>query len=213
MQGYGAVNAFTPQVRLDQTKSPLEIFLKDMKAQGQTKFWLETCNAHALASAIEAVGAKWKFDLPLGPDGAPLYSRAMQIFLLLYSAWGQHRAPLVQDGVAENEIALNLRWIAEIVADVKATIITGASAYELVAKMDKSLQLGSANVLSYLTDYKSGHYINQVWRTPENGTFTCMDSWPGNMHCTKGGDHEIYLDAFFARCQPDRLRYIEIRRL
>ena len=200
MQGYGAVNAFTPQVRLDQTKSPLEIFLKDMKAQGQTKFWLETCNTHALASAIEAVGAKWELDLPLGPDGLPLYSRAMQIFLLLYSAWGQHRAPLVQDGVAENEIALNLRWIAEIVADVKATIITGASAHELVAKMDKSLQLGSANVLSYLTDYKSGHYINQVWRAPENGTFTCMDSWPGNMHCTKGGDHEIYSDSFFSRC-------------
>lgn len=213
MQGYGAVNAFSPNVNVhyDQTKSPLEIFLKDMKAQGESKFWLETCNMHALASAIDAVGGEWKYPLPIGPDGLPLYSHAIQMFLMLYSQWGQTRAPVVQDGVAENEIAANIAWIATMAARVKATFTTASTGVELISKMDASLKRGSANLVSYLTDYKTGHYINQIWRTPENGTFTCMDSWPGNVHCTKGGDHELYPDSFFIqRCNPDRLRFIEI---
>ena len=214
MSGYGAVNAQAGFIHYDQTKCFLDVFLHDLKSSGQTKFWLETCNMHALASAVDAVGADWKLKLPVGADGKPLFTQAGMMFLALYSGWGQSNAPVVKDGMCENEIMQNVAWIAEQLAYIKATIVTAVSGLDLIAKMDASLKRGSANVFSYLTDYKTGHYINQVWRDPDAGMFTSMDSWPGNMHCVRGGDHEVYKDAFFAtRCDPDRLRFIEIHKL
>lgn len=212
MIGYGPVNG-RKDIRYDQTQCFLDKFLRDLKLSGQTKFWLETCNVHALASAVEAVGGQWRFQLPLGPDGEPIVTQAGLMLLGLYSAYGQAHAPVVSDTLCENEVAVNLAWVAEQFAGVKATIITAKTGAELVRLMDESLARGSANVLSYLTDYKSGHYIAQVWRHPEQHVFECMDSWADNVHCKTRGDHEMYGDGFFAkRCDTGRLRFIEIAR-
>ena len=212
--GYGAKNALSKDIHYDQTRSFLELFLKDLKSSGQSKFWLETCNVHAMACAIDAVGGRWHHLLPVGGDGKPLFTQAAAMFIGLYSAWGQSAAPFVRDGVAENEVIANVAWIAEQLADVKATVITAVSGLELVEKMDASLKRGSANVLSYLTDYGSGHYITQVMRNKTEGSFTVMDPWPGNVHCKNGGVLEIYKDSFFStRCDPARLRFIEVHAL
>lgn len=212
MQGYGAVNAFG-NIRYDQTKCFEDVFLADLKASGQTKFWLETCNVHAAASAIEAVGGKFKYDLPPAPDKSPIYSQAGLIFLLLYSRYGQANNRSVAAGLCENEDRTSLAWAIPQIADVTATIITAKNSYDLIVQMDASLKRGSANMLSYLTDYGTGHFINQVWRDPIAKTFTSMDSWSGNVHCKRGGDHEVYGDNFFAaRCTGNRLQFIEIHK-
>lgn len=210
--GYGAVNGLLRTIRYDQTKCFVDVFLKDLKDSKQLGFWLETCNVHAIACAVEAVGATFRYELPLAPDGAPVMSQAGLMFTYLYSRYGQANAPVVSDGVAENEVFQNLAWIAEQCANVTAIAREFKSPALMVDAMKASLRNGCALALSYKTDYGSGHYHAVTWVNAA-GNFLAYDSWAANKHCKNNGIQEEYpVDFYVSRCNPDRLRFIEIRK-
>jgi hypothetical protein len=207
--GFGAVNGLSDDIFYNQTRCFVDVFLKDLKDSGQTNFWLETCNVHALACAIEAVGGGFRHRLLTGPDGKPIMSQAGLMFVYLYSRYGQVNAPVVATGIAENEIVKNLPWVAEECAYVKATLHEFADVGSMILAMIESLKRGSANVLSYLTDYGTTHYHAQTYRAMP-GVFIAYDSWPGNVHCRNGGIREEYTDNFYRERCANRLRFIEI---
>lgn len=207
---FGAVSGLLDDIWYNQEKCFLEVFLRDMKVSGQIKFWLETCNVHALACAVEAVGAGFRHRLPVGKDNRTVMSQAGFMFTYLYSRYGQANAPVVKEGQAENEIMKNLAWVVEECAYVKATVHEFKNVEDMIVEMIASLRRKSSNVLSYLTDYGSGHYHTQT-RKIEGGPFIVYDSWAGNRHCTNGGIREEYDENFYRRRNsPDRLRFIEI---
>jgi hypothetical protein len=211
IETYGARFGLSDGIRYDQTKCFIDVFLKDLKVNNEIKFWLETCNVHAVACACEAVASSaFKYTPPSGPDGRPLMSQAGLMFLYLYSRYGQVNAPCVSEGVAENEIKKNLCWVAEQCADVTATLHEFKTTQAMVEGMDASLRRGSANVLSYLTDYGSGHFHAQTARRV-NGAFIAYDSWAANQHCKNGGVREEYDASFYIqRCIGARMNFIEI---
>jgi len=210
---YGTINADSDSIHYDQTNNIFERFLKDLKDSGQTKFYLETCNMNAAGCAVEAVGGKWKYTLPLDPKGKSLFGQDDLMAFYLYSTYGQSNAPSVKDGVCENEVKSNIAWVIGECALVRAELVVALNAESMVQKMDDALLLGKAVVLSYLTDYGSGHFITLVKRDKRRGVFIAHDPWPLNKACVKGGIREEYPDSFFtSRCYPDRLSFIAVSR-
>jgi len=210
---YGTINANMGIIHYDQTNNIFEQFLHDLKTSGQTKFFLETCNMSAAACAAEAVGARWKYQTPIGPDGRELYGQDDFMAFFLYSMYGQKKAPIVKDGICENEVKENIAWVLTECASVVTETITASDGNDLIKQLDAALFKGKAVVLSYLTDYNSGHFITLVERNPSAKTFTIHDSWKGNNLCKKDGDREVYPDSFFiSRCVGDRLRFITVCR-
>jgi|GEM_PF-2736201 len=206
---YGTVKALNTAIRYDQEKRIIERFLKDLKDSGQTKFYLESCNTNALCCGIEAVDGKFLYELPT-KGGKQLYGQADFAFFYLYSTYAQHVAPVVKDGIAENEIMENLTWLVPEISDCKAIQRNPRNTKELILMMDFALEKKRAIVLSYLTDYGSGHYITVVHRNLAKKTFYSYDSWEKNKHCRFGGVLEEYQDEFFTNRCKERLRFIEI---
>ena len=210
---YGTINADSDSIHYDQTNNIFERFLKDLKDSGQTKFYLETCNMNAAGCAVEAVGGKWKYTLPLDPKGKSLFGQDDLMAFYLYSTYGQSNAPSVKDGVCENEVKSNIAWVIGECALVRAELVVALNAESMVQKMDDALLLGKAIVLSYFTDYNSGHFITLVKRDSVLHTFTAHDPWPSNNLCRNGGVREVYPDSFFiTRCTGDRLKFVTVCR-
>jgi len=210
---YGTVNADSDSIHYDQTNNIFERFLHDLKTSGQTKFFLETCNMNAAGCAAEAVGGKWKYVLPLGPDGKELFGQDDLMAFYLYSTYGQKRAPIVVDGLCENEVKENIAWVLQECSNVRTEIVTALNGSDMIQKMDDALLLGKAIVLSYFTDYNSGHFITLVKRDSVLHTFTAHDPWPSNNLCRNGGVREVYPDSFFiTRCTGDRLKFVTVCR-
>ena len=209
----GAQYGLEDFIHYDQTKCYVDLFLKDLKAQKFVPFWLETCNVHAVACACEAVGGLsiFKHQIPMTPDNKPLMTQAGLMFAYLYSEYGQAGAPVSNAWTVESEVMANLAWVAQQCAFVKATIREYATAQAFVDGMQSALSRGSSLVLSYFTDYRSGHYHTVTRRSVETGMFVAYDSWPGNQHCKNKGIRELYSAEFYKeRCSPSRLRFLEI---
>ena len=202
---YGALRAEDTGIRYDQTNNVIERFLLDLKIAGLSSFWLESCNIEASACAVGAVDGVWKAMLPTF-EGKPIVGYGDLIFAFAYSDYGQKYAPVSKEGVNENEFPVNLafylRKLANVQADVRGKSIDG---------MKADLKNGCALVLSYLTDYDSGHFITVVQYDEDKKVFRCYDSWKGNKHCKNGGVLEEYPDSFFAeRARPT---YIAVKKL
>lgn len=200
----GAKNAYDTSIRYDQTNNIVERFLKDLKDSGLVSFWLESCNVEASACAVEAVGGEFSISPPTF-DGKKIFGNGDLLFAFLYSDFGQKHSPIVADGVAENEIVKNLAFginsITNCIADIHPKSVEG---------MKKDLDAGCAIVVSYLTDYHSGHFISLVDYNKEKGVFIAYDSFADNKHCKKGGILEEYPDSFFAeRARPTYMRVKE----
>jgi hypothetical protein len=206
----GAIHADLLSIRYDQTTKIIERFLADLKASGQTKFWLESCNVCAVGCSVEAVDGRWKYPIPAGPDGRPLFSQADLMAFYLYSTYGQKFAPVVKEGVCENEVKENLAWVASQCATVKADVVYCSSPDDLIAKIDKCLTLGGAVALSYLTDYGSGHFVSIVKKRLTDKKYIVNDSWYANTHCKKNGVQEEYDEEFFMTRCKDRLSFVRV---
>lgn len=193
---YGAKNAEDTRIRFDQTNNIIEHVLADLKAAGEIKFWLESCNVEASACAVEAIGAKWKHEIPKTSDGSAMFGQGDLLFFLLFSSFGQRRAPIIRKGVMENEISANLSWAIKENSNAKSNLVTSGPS-RICEDLRASLRRGAACVISYLTDYRSGHYITVVQYDEEKKVFRCYDSWSDNKHCARGGILEEYDDEFF----------------
>lgn len=193
-----SIHGRDPRIWYDQTKCCVDVFLRDLKGAGKLGFWLETCNVHAAAMAVEAVGAQFKYQIPTGPDGRPLLSQAGLMFCVLYGRYGQANAPHVVEGAAENEDARNIAWVLERCANVRATYVETTTPVEDAVD---ALGCGSSVVLSYLTAYGSGHYV--ALTDMDGDKVVVFDSWAGNKHCSHGGVAERYEQSFFeSRARP-----------
>jgi len=201
---YGASNWSVVSIRYLQTTKIVERFLADLKKSRQADFWLESCNVCSAACAVEAVGADWKATLPM-IDGSFVITQADLMFDWIYSdGSGMYEV----DGVCENEVPENLRVAIEHLSNAHAALKTYEEPGVAMEDMKASLRKGKACVLSYRTDYGSGHYICAVAYDTEKHIFLCYDSWPQNKHCKRNGILEEYGDEFFSgRMRP---RYIEV---
>lgn len=189
---YGVKNAEDKRIRYDQTNNIVERFLLDLKGQGETKFYLESCNVEASACSVEGVGAKWKLPLPKH-GGTEIYGYGDLLFFFLYSTYGQRFAPVVGSH-NENEVIRNLAFALNELAFVSARVIPFT-----VEDMHDALKHGEAIVISYLTDYGTGHFITVVQFDTDKKVFRCYDPWAGNLHCKKGGVLEEYDEKFFQK--------------
>lgn len=207
---YGAKNGNQSGIRYDQTTKIIERFLADLKAAGNAKFWLESCNVCSCACGIEAVGGDWKASLPV-IDGHEILSQADIIFDFCYSTYGRSVLPSVADGVNENEVAANLAEAINRCSTAKAKVryFPDGEGEDVVDGMVEALKRGSAIAISYRTDYDgSGHYHTVVKYDDIAKTFMAYDSWGDNKHCLSHGSKEIYHRTFYAtRARP---RFIEI---
>lgn len=204
---YGAKFADKTGIRYDQTTKIIERVFADLKAAKELKFWLESCNVCACACGVEAAGGEWRAKLPL-IDGKEIITQADLLFDFCYSTYGKSLLPDVKDGVMENEIAANLAVAITHCSTCIATVKTFNNAKELIASMKDSLSRKCAIAMSYMTDYKTGHYIEIGKYSETKKCFVGNDSWSDNVHCKNGGKNEEYTDEFIA--SRARLRYIEI---
>jgi hypothetical protein len=204
---YSAKNADNTEIRYDQTNNIIERFLFDMKTSSQSKFWLESCNVCSCACAVEAVGGLWKCKIP-ELSTKQLFGYDDLLFFFLYSTYGRTKI-VVKDGEMENEIPANLVVAINECTTCKAELKTFADKKVMVEEIKKSLKNGCSIVLSYLTDYNSGHYITVVQYDDITKSFVCYDSWSDNKHCKNGGKKEIYTEDFFIT--RARERYIEVK--
>jgi len=210
MVGYGAKNAEKESIRFDQTRNIIDVFLKDLKAAGDTDFFLETCNMAAAGTSAEAVmDDPWKYRIPKGPDRKPLFGQDDLMFFFLYSAYGQSHAPNVKLGQNENEYIENIAWVLEECANVKAEVKRFRNTEDTVYGIIGALTIGHSLVLSYRTDYhNSGHYISVVKVSKDANQFMSYDSWSGNKHAPNKGVKDIHDKQFFLdRVRP---RFIEV---
>lgn len=204
---YGAKNAENTSIRYDQKNNVAETMLADLKSVKMVNFWLESCNVESCACGVEAVGAKWLHEIPKTKDGKAMFGQGDLMFSLLFSPYGQKNAPSVKMGVMENEVADNLVWAIKENSTAFARIVACNPA-TVCDLMRSALKLGHAVVVSYLTDYRSGHYICVVQYDTDKNIFRCYDSWADNKHCKKNGVLEEYDDKFFSN--RARERFIEI---
>lgn len=204
---YGAKNGLNTGIRYDQTNNIMERFLEDMKAAGESRFWLESCNVCALGCGVEAVSGLWRSKVPQ-IRGIDVFGQDDLMFMFLYSTDGRKRLPKLALGIKENEVAENLVFAVNECSTAKAALKEISDMKTYTSEMKAALSRGSAIALSYMTDYGSGHYICVVGFDGEKGVFIAYDSWAANMHCKRGGVKEEYNSAFFeSRARP---RFIEI---
>lgn len=179
----------------NQKTKIIELFLEDLKAQGSATFCLQSCNVSASCCAIEAVGGKFKTKSPEF-SGKSFMSQADIMFSFLYSKIGRDLMPIKPKvGIVESELMDNLTFAINSLSNVKAESKYFSSKLQTVENMKSELNSGCALVLSYLTDYNSGHYITVVnW---DGKHFYAYDSWPDNKHCSNRGILEKYEPSFF----------------
>jgi len=201
---YGAKNWNDPGIRYDQENNILESFLKRSRATGNCDFSLESCNVEASCCAVEAVGSNFLFKIP------PWMGQGDFMFDFLNSP---KNLDMLLDGGGQtppNEIIENLARAITKLSDAKA-IVMHCNEWlneQIENHFLKSLEAGHAIVLSYLTDYGSGHYITIVGYDANTGEFIVYDPWKGNKHCSRNGNQERYKINFFtARMRP---RFMEV---
>lgn len=191
-------------IRYDQTHRIIEKFLSDLKISKKINFWLESCNVCACACAVESVKAHWKCRLP-SICGQNIMTQADLLFDYIYSiASGIWR----DDGICENEVPQYLAKSVSIMSTAHASVSSFDTVSDAVFSMRKSIIAGHACVLSYRTDYGTGHYITAVAYDDSSDETICYDSWSDNVHCSSKGVKERYSTQFFLdRMRP---RFIEI---
>jgi hypothetical protein len=197
-------NGSNTSIRYDQTKRVIDSFLLDLRQQGDLKWNLETCNVCASCCAIEAVGAKFKCTLPK-IDNQTFISQADLMFDFIYKS---KDTPVRQDKLCENEVPANLEFAINKMSTAKAKLKQFNSVNEFITSLQKDLNSKKAIVLSYLTDYGTGHFICLVGI--DSNTIFAYDSWGDNKHCKKGGKLEEYDLLFFKERCKERLRYISV---
>lgn len=199
--GYGARNWADTSIRYDQKNNILERYLHDMKEAGDADLWLVSCNVEASACAVEAVGADWT--TPISPDLG--YGDAFMNHLL--SPKNEKKIPR-SSGAFPNEWIENLAYVIPKFSNAETKVRYVENMKTYVAKMQYALRLNAALVLSYKTDYGSGHYITVVRYDEQTDKFLCYDSWDKNKHCKNGGVLEEYSPSFFTeRARP---RFMEV---
>ena len=195
-------------IRYLQTTKVIDRFLLDLKKAGKTEFFLETCNMCAASCGIEAVNAKWKC-VPPSLDGKAIVSMADIMFAYNYSTLSGMFRP---DGVCENEVPENIVKCINALSTAKSRLVMNKvwSNKSYVEAMKEALKQGHACVLSYRTDYGSGHYICLVAYDPDSKEFVAYDSWPNNIHCLHNGIRERYQETFFISRMRNRFIEIEV---
>ncbi len=196
---YGAKNWNKTSIRYDQSNNIIEQFLHDQKMLKNCNFKYESCNVEATACAVEAVGASWVIDCPVFMGYGDL------MFDFLNSPKILKDLPSPSSKYPQNEIMDNLVYAAEIFSDGGAKIHHYPTAEHIHIHMKEFLMNQSAIVLSYLTDYDTGHYITVVAYNEDKKRFICYDPWKENVHCERRGIMEEYPDSFFIERSRPRL--------
>ena len=199
---YGAKNWNKTSIRYDQSNNIIEQFLHDQKKLGNCNFKYESCNVEATACAVEAVGASWVIDCPHFMGYGDL------MFDFLNSPKTLNSLPFASPKYPQNEIIDNLAYAADVFSDGGAKVHYYYTAENIHIHIKEFLIKGSAVVLSYLTDYRTGHYITVVAWDEDKKRFICYDPWKDNQHCENKGILEEYPISFFI--ERSRPRLLEI---
>lgn len=201
---YFVKNWNNTSIRYDQENNVIELFLKKMKAAKQSSFKLESCGVEGAACAVEAVDAEWIIPLP-EINGMPYLGYGDMFFNYLNSLYVEHILPVNSTVYPNNEIIDNLGFVIMKFSNAGAKVYEYTNTLMIDFKMKFMLKRGSAVVLSYLTDYETGHYITVVKWDDTKEVFICYDSWKGNKHCKNGGVLEEYSRDFFIKRARPRL--------
>lgn len=199
---HGTKNWNDKSIRYDQGNNIIEQFLHDQKNLGDCNFQFESCNVEATACAVEAVGASWIIEKPWFMGYGDL------MFDFLNSPKVFNNLPFKSDKYPQNEIIDNLAYAADIFSDGGAKVHYYDNSAHIHIHIKEFLMKGSAVVLSYKTDYGTGHYITVVAFDKEKRQFICYDPWKGNKHCKNNGVQERYFETFFI--ERSRARLLEI---
>lgn len=191
-------------VRYDQENNIIEIFLRKMRYLGDTDFSLESCNVESAACAVEAVGADWTVPLP-EINNMPYLGYGDMMFDYLNSYKIRNSLPFDSKVYPQNEMMENLAFAIKKFSDADARKYVYENTDIIDYHIKQKLKRESAVVLSYSTDYNTGHYITVVAWDNEKKVFICYDSWAKNMHCKNGGVLEEYSADFFIRRSRPRL--------
>lgn len=191
-------------IRYDQENNIIETFLKKMRALGDADFHLESCNVESAACAVEAVGADWTVPLP-EINGIKYLGYGDLFFDFLNSPKIRNLLLFDSKIYPQNEMMENLAFAIKkfSAADAKKYIYENTEIIDYHIK--QKLKRESAIVLSYSTDYNTGHYITVVKWDETKKVFICYDSWSKNMHCKNGGVLEEYSADFFIKRSRPRL--------
>ncbi len=196
---YGVKNWDKKSIRYDQGNNIIEQFLHDQKNLGNCTFRFESCNVEATCCGVEAVGADWIIECPVFMGYGDLmfdFLNSPRIFKDLPAKSKTH--PL-------NEYMANLAYAVEIFSSGGAKMHNYATSDHIHIHIREFLMTGSAVVLSYLTDYDTGHYITIVAYDDVKKIFICYDPWKNNQHCKNGGVLEEYPESFFVERSRPRL--------
>ena len=200
---YATIKAKDIGIRYDQTNNVVERFLWDLKYSKQTSFWLESCNVCASCCSVEAVNAKWNNELPVY-NGKYIIQQDDLMFSFIYT----QDVPIKKEGLCENEIPENLVFAINSLSSAKATLHSFSDKKTTVEGIKEALKREHAVIISYLTDYNTGHYICLVEYDDTKKILIAYDSWSKNKHCQNSGVREPYPESFFvARVRP---RFIEV---
>ena len=193
MANVAAKNWNNPAIRYDQENNIIESFLKKIRAAGSIAFSLESCGVESIACAIEAVGARWTTPLPT-VDGRPIMGYGDLIFDYLNSPFvdPKHEHLSRPETIPPNEIHENLAYSVGKVSTAKAKCHPPVENDLIFYYLKTFVQSGSACVISYLTDYGSGHYICIVAYDETTHELIGYDPWSKNKHCKNGGIMERY---------------------
>lgn len=202
----GSVNGSRSSIRYDQENNIIEQVFRDLKNRGDLSFWLESCGVESTSCGIEAVGGQWKYPLPI-IDGLNFMGQGDLMFFFLNSEAAKKFLPKVSDTVLENEFIENLNFAVPLLSTAESKIHSFDNS-EVELLMISLLQKKSSIVLSYITDYNSGHYICVVSYDTSSKEFICYDSWGKNKHCVRGGIQEKYPADFFHKKSRGKLMEI-----
>ena len=204
---YGVKNWNDKSIRYDQANNIQEQFLKKQKALGNCNFKFESCNVEGAACAVEAVGANWVIECP------PFMGYGDLMFDFLNAPRTLKDLPSKSDKYPQNEIMDNLAYAVEIFTDGGSKVHHYPTAEHIHIHMREFLMARSAVVLSYKTDYGTGHYITVVAYDDEKKVFICYDPWKDNVHCQRRGVMEEYPGSFFIERSRPRLMEVWEREL
>ena len=191
-------------IRYDQENNIIELFLEKMRDLGDTNFSLESCNVESAACAVEAVGADWTVPLP-EIDGIKYLGYGDMMFDFLNSPKMNKLLPFDSKVYPQNEMMENLAFAIKkfSAADARKYVYENTDIIDYHIK--QKLKRESAVVLSYLTNYGTGHYITIVKWNGDKKKFICYDSWSKNVHCKNDGILEEYSAEFFIERARPRL--------
>ncbi|MDC7125789.1 MAG: hypothetical protein PQJ46_09485 [Spirochaetales bacterium] len=200
---YGCKNQHDAGIRYDQENNIVECYLKKLKADGDAKYWHESCNVESVCCGIEGVGGRWK----IKKNRWEGYGDVMWNFT--NSPFTQKELPVGNGSSPGNEYMKNLAYIAMLFADVEAKVYEYHNSADIDKHMEEMLRRGSAVVFSYTpTLGGGGHYNCIVTYRDTADLFLGHDPWKGCPHCKNGGLFEKYTREYLQeRCRP---RLLEI---